>query len=60
MWVGGGGGKGGSLQSMVSPLFHFVSMGLIIHQDRNVHTFSIVLPCGELVDKGQCYSPKGE
>ena len=23
----------------------------IIHQDRNVHTFSIVLPCGELVNK---------
>ena len=32
----------------------------IIHQDRNVHNFSIVLPCGELVNKRQCYSPKGE
>ena len=26
---GGGGGKGGSMQSMVSPLFHCVSMGYI-------------------------------
>ena len=27
----------------------------IIHLDSNVHTFSIVLPCGERVNKRLCY-----
>ena len=55
--------KSRNLQEVMSEKYLFNLLCIlyfIIHQDRSVHTFSIVLPCGELVNKRQRYSPKVE